>query len=46
MVTFVGQWWTDEHAVSVEEAASHISALAWMGLRHLPKKPIKLSQPS
>ena len=39
MVTFVGQWWTEERSVSVEEAASHIAALAWMGLRNLPKKP-------
>jgi AcrR family transcriptional regulator len=45
MVTFVGQWWTEEQSVSVEEAASHISALAWMGLRHLPKKPEKIKQP-
>jgi AcrR family transcriptional regulator len=39
MVTFVGQWWTDERKPSVEEVAKHIAALAWMGLRHLPKKP-------
>ncbi len=45
MVTFVGQWWTEERSVSVEEAASHIAALAWMGLRNLPKKPGKLAKP-
>ncbi|MFT5358508.1 MAG: AcrR family transcriptional regulator [Polyangiales bacterium] len=40
MVTFVGQWWTDDaHKHSVEDAASHLSGLAWMGLRHLPKDP-------
>jgi AcrR family transcriptional regulator len=39
MVTFVGQWWTDARKPAVEEVASHIAALAWMGLRHLPKKP-------
>jgi len=39
MVTFVGQWWVDERKPSVETVASHISALAWMGLRRLPKKP-------
>jgi AcrR family transcriptional regulator len=39
MVTFVGQWWTDERKPSVEDVARHIAALAWMGLRHLPKKP-------
>lgn len=39
MVTFVGRWWTETHKPSVEEVASHLSALAWMGLRHLPKKP-------
>ena len=39
MVTFVGQWWIEARKPSVEEVARHISALAWMGLRHLPKKP-------
>src|SRR5262249_26128612 len=39
MVTFVGQWWTDIRKPTVEEVASHIAALAWMGLRHLPKRP-------
>jgi AcrR family transcriptional regulator len=43
MVTFVGQWWTDTRKPPVEEVAAHISALAWMGLRHLPKKPTKLT---
>jgi len=44
MVTFVGQWWEENSKMSAEEAASHISALAWMGLRHLPKKPSKLNR--
>jgi AcrR family transcriptional regulator len=39
MVTFVGKWWTDVRKPTVEEVAKHIGALAWMGLRHLPKKP-------
>jgi len=39
MVTFVGKWWTDVRKPSVEDVAKHIGALAWMGLRHLPKKP-------
>lgn len=43
MVTFVGQWWVHDSKMSAEEAASHISALAWMGLRHLPQKPAKLA---
>lgn len=42
MVTFVGQWWTDARKPSVEEVATHLSALAWMGLRHLPKKPTRI----
>ena len=42
MVTFVGKWWTDARKPPVEEVARHISALAWMGLRHLPKRPDKL----
>ncbi len=40
MVTFVGQWWTETRKPPVEEVASHIAALAWMGLRHLPKRPV------
>jgi AcrR family transcriptional regulator len=39
MVTFVGKWWTEVRKPSVEEVAKHIGALAWMGLRHLPKRP-------
>ena len=39
MVTFVGRWWTETRKPSVEEIANHLSALAWMGLRHLPKRP-------
>lgn len=39
MVTFVGQWWTDVKKPAVETVAAHIAGLAWMGLRHLPKKP-------
>jgi AcrR family transcriptional regulator len=42
MVTFVGQWWIDARKPSVEEVASHLSALAWMGLRHLPKRPARI----
>ena len=39
MVTFVGQWWTESRKPSVDVVAGHLTALAWMGLRHLPKKP-------
>lgn len=39
MVTFVGQWWTETRKPSVDEVAAHIAALAWAGLRRLPKKP-------
>jgi len=42
MVTFVGQWWEEHPKMSAEEAAGHISALAWMGLRHLPRAPAKV----
>jgi AcrR family transcriptional regulator len=45
MVTFVGHWWTDARKPGVEEVAEHIAALAWMGLRHLPKKPRSISRP-
>ncbi len=39
MVTFVGQWWIETRKPPVEDVASHLAALAWMGLRHLPKRP-------
>ena len=39
MVTFVGRWWTETRKPPIEDVAKHISALAWMGLRHLPKRP-------
>jgi hypothetical protein len=39
MVTLVGQWWGVVRKPSVEKVASHIVALAWMGLRNLPEKP-------
>src|SRR5687768_15519421 len=39
MVTFVGRWWTETRKPSIEEIANHLSALAWMGLRRLPKRP-------
>jgi AcrR family transcriptional regulator len=44
MVTFVGQWWTTVRRPNVEEVADHIAALAWMGLRHLPKRPARGSK--
>ena len=40
MVAFVGQWWTESSdSPPGETIASHIAALAWRGLRHLPKQP-------
>jgi len=45
MVTFVGTWWTEERKPPVEDVAKHMSALAWMGLRHLPKRPTLRSPP-
>src|SRR5437867_7986073 len=43
MVAFVGQWWTESRKPPpVETVASHIAALAWMGLRHLPRRPALL----
>jgi AcrR family transcriptional regulator len=41
MVTYVGRWWTERRKPSVEDVASHLAALVWMGLRHLPKKPTR-----
>ncbi|MGH7786508.1 MAG: TetR/AcrR family transcriptional regulator, partial [Candidatus Binatia bacterium] len=43
MVTFVGQWWTETRKPPVEDVAKHIAALAWMGLRHLPKRPARIA---
>jgi AcrR family transcriptional regulator len=40
MVAFVGQWWIDSHKPPpVETVANHLAALAWTGLRHLPRQP-------
>jgi AcrR family transcriptional regulator len=43
MVTFVGQWWTETRKPPVEEVATHLAALAWMGLRRLPKRPARIT---
>jgi AcrR family transcriptional regulator len=43
MVTFVGQWWKEVRKPPVEEVAGHLAALAWMGLRHLPKRPSRVA---
>jgi AcrR family transcriptional regulator len=42
MVSFAAQWWREQSSMSPEETASHVAALAWMGLRHLPKEPDRL----
>src|SRR5512142_1226725 len=39
MVTSVGQWWTEARKPGIEEVACHLAALAWTGLRRLPKRP-------
>ncbi len=39
MVTMVAQWWMEDRKLPVDVVASHVSALAWMGLRHLPENP-------
>ena len=44
MVTFVGQWWTESKKPKVEAVASHLAALMWMGLRHLPKDPAPVAR--
>ncbi len=46
MMTSVGQWWTETRKPGLEEMASHVVALAWMGLRHLPKRPTLKSRRS
>lgn len=46
MVTQVGQWWaTEGRRVPVDWVVKHVSALGWLGLRHLPKiRPTKRSR--
>ncbi len=39
MVTFVGKWWSEAREPPITVVAEHLSAIAWMGLRHLPKHP-------
>lgn len=42
MVTQVGQWLAKEgKRFHVDDVAWHVSALGWMGLRHLPRPPGK-----
>jgi AcrR family transcriptional regulator len=42
MVTQVGQWWAaDGKKIPLDHVVQHISAIGWMGLRHLPKKPVR-----
>ena len=44
MVTQVGRWWAAEgKGVSRDQVIRHVVALGWMGLRHLPKTPEKIS---
>lgn len=46
MVAFVGQWWTEcAKPPPADVVASHVAALAWMGLRHLPKRPALVVRP-
>jgi AcrR family transcriptional regulator len=45
MVAFVGQWWTESRKPPpAETVAGHVTALAWMGLRHLPRQPALLAK--
>lgn len=41
MVTLVGQWWggAPKKRFKKELVASHVAAIGWMGLRHLPDEP-------
>ena len=43
MVTSVGEWWDEDRSRPVEDVASHVAALAWMGLRHLPRNPARVN---
>ena len=39
MVSSAGQWWMGSRGISLEKAASHVAAIGWMGLRHIPEDP-------
>lgn len=43
MVTYVGQWWHENRDHPMEDVADHLAALAWMGLRHLPRQPATIA---
>jgi len=40
MVTLTGQWWIETRDLDVETVAKHVAAMGWMGLRHMPKRPV------
>jgi len=42
MVSYVGQWWMEDQSLPMETVASHLAAIAWLGLRNLPSKPDQL----
>ena len=42
MVIFAAQWWSGQKKFKKEEVASHVAAIGWMGLRHLPTKVDKV----
>lgn len=44
MVTQAGRWWASGRSISRDEAVRHLAALGWMGLRHLPKRPARISR--
>lgn len=47
MVTQVGQWWVAEgRPFSIDHVAKHVTALGWMGLRHLPTQPASPKPPT
>jgi AcrR family transcriptional regulator len=44
MVTQVGRWWAAEsRQISADQVIRHAAALGWMGLRHLPKRPSRVT---
>ncbi len=43
MVVHVGAWWSEEREPPKEEVASHLTALAYMGLSRLPRNPNRLA---
>jgi len=44
MVSQIGAWWSEERPMPKEDAAAHVTALAYSGLANMPRDPTVLSE--